>query len=266
MTIPFSSISLPDRTEKPRTEGLTMLLDKRLSLNELNDLLNVAGNYIDIAKFGWGTSRVFPQEVVKQKIELLTNNQILVGPGGTLFEVAFAQNKIDEFLNDARELRFTYIEISDGTVKIPHETKLECIRKAKEYGFEVFSEIGKKDPVNDKRYTLDEKIENAKKELDAGSSHIILEARESGTVGVFDSDGKIIPEFVERFTSDIGLNKIIFEAPQRQQQEWLITNLGTSVNLGNIAPEDCINLETLRCGLRSDTLKQFHMEKNFYIY
>lgn len=265
MSHPFEAISLPLRSKKPRNSGFTMVLDKNLSIQSLQGLLETAAEYIDLIKFGWGTSKIFPIEILRKKIELSRMHEILVGPGGTFFEIAYAQNKFHEFLTEAKDMGLTCIEISDGTVKIPHEKKIESIKKAKSFGFTVLSEIGKKDPVKDKRYSIDERVNNALDELHAGAFKVIMEARESGTVGIFDADGKVIPEFVEKMISKIGMENIVFEAPLTTQQEWFISNLGPSINLGNIAPGDCINLETLRCGLRSATLTEYHVDKTSII-
>ena len=193
----FTSIALPPRSQKPRESGITMVLDKNMGVNSLQEFLVAAGDYVDIVKFGWGTSNIFPPNIVREKIKLLSEHNVLVCPGGTLFEVAFAQNKVDSFFEEAKELGFTCIEISDGTVDIPHDKKLDAIKKAQNSGFTVISEVGKKNPITDKRDSFDERISNAKKELAAGSYKVIIEARESGSVGVYDNEGEIIPEMVE---------------------------------------------------------------------
>jgi 2-phosphosulfolactate phosphatase len=257
----FRSISLPSRPEKPRKSGITMVLDKNMGINTMKEFLESCGDYVDLVKFGWGTSNIFPPKIIREKIKILNEYNVLVCPGGTLFEVAYAQNKVDSFLSEAKELGFSCIEISDGTVDIPHDEKLKAIKKAKESGFIVISEVGKKNPITDKRYSFDERIKNAKKELEYGSYKIIIEARESGSVGVYDDEGDILSEMVERLVSELGAENIIFESPLHKQQIWFITNLGNSVNLGNIPPDSCINLETLRRGLRSDTLAEYHIDK-----
>jgi len=257
----FTSIALPHRSQKPRTSGITMVLDKNMGINSMKEFLESAGNYVDLVKFGWGTSNIIPPEIVREKIKLLNEHNVLVCPGGTLFEVAYAQNKVDLFLKEAKELGFSSVEISDGIVDIPHDEKLRAIRDAKELGFIVISEVGKKNPITDKRYSLDERINNATKELEAGSYKVIIEARESGSVGVYDNEGEILPEVVEKLVSKLGAENLIFETPLHKQQIWFITNIGNSVNLGNIPPDSCINLETLRRGLRADTLAEYHIDK-----
>ena len=257
----FKNIKLPFRPPKPRQVGFTMVLDKGMGIQALTDFLNTCSAYVDLVKFGWGTSMVLPGDIVNRKIELITESGVLVCPGGTLTEIAYIRNSVDQFLNEANDLKFTCIEVSDGIIKMPHENKLDLIKKARNHGFIVISEVGKKFPVEDKRYSIDERTDNAIKELEAGSFKVIIEARESGSCGIFDEEGEVIPEYVEKLVSRIGIHNIIFEAPRVMQQQWLISNLGNSVNLGNVFPEDCINLETLRCGLRAGTLKEYHLDK-----
>ena len=256
----FQCISLPFRPPKPRTVGLTMMLDKNLGLQGLKDFLDAAAEYVDIVKFGWGTARVFPRDLICRKVELLRRHHVSVCPGGTFLEVAYAQNRVPAFLKEADEIGFDCIEVSDGTLSIPHDDKLDMIRRAKDAGFTVVSEVGKKNEMEDRRYSIPERTEHALKELAAGSFKVISEARECGSFGIFDKSGEIIPEFLEQFASQVGGHNIIFEAPIVHQQQWLISNLGNAVNLGNIPPDSCINLETLRCGLRSGTLKEYHLD------
>jgi len=257
----FESISLPVRPVKPRNVGITMVLDKDLGVRGLTDLIEVASSYIDILKLGWGTSRVSARNVVQHKIELLKQNDILVCPGGTLLEVAYVQNAVDSFLDEAKQIGFNCIEVSDGIIQMIHGDKLNLIKKCIDHGFTVISEVGKKYPIEDKRYSISEKIDDALKELESGSFKVIIEARESGAFGIFDEHGEVIPEQVEGLVSQVGIHNIIFEAPRVEQQQWLISNLGNSVNLGNIPPAGCINLETLRCGLRVGTLRLYHLDR-----
>lgn len=238
-----------------------MVLDKGMGPAVLSDWLSVAGEYVDIVKFGWGTSGVIPAEILRDKIAQLRASDILVCPGGTFTEIAYVQGRVKEYLAGARELGFMCIEVSDGTVEMPHESKLALIRQARDGGFTVLAEVGKKFELDEQRYPLQQRIEDALAELQAGATKIIVEARESGSFGIFDKHGEIIPEYLEGFLSGVGIHNSIFEAPRVAQQQWLITNLGNSVNLGNVAPEDCVNLETLRLGLRAGTLKEYHLAK-----
>ncbi len=251
----FEIIDIVNRAEKPRDVGLTMVLDKGLGYHAAQDLMEYASEYIDIIKLGWGTHRLCSEEVVKRKIQLYTDNSILVSNGGTLFEIAYLQRKIDEFFEYARQVGLSSIEISDGSIRISREERSEIIRKCKNMGFEVFTEVGKKDPLEDAGLTIDYRLQEAKSDLDAGATKVIMEARESGKgIGVYDKEGKIKEDMVQKLTEGIGLKNIMFEAPEKSQQVYLILNLGPEVNLGNIKPEDVIPLETLRRGLRGDTL------------
>ena len=251
----FEIIDIVNRAEKPRDVGLTMVLDKGLGYHAAQDLMEYASEYIDIIKLGWGTHRLCSEEIVKRKIQLYTDSSILVSNGGTLFEIAYQQRKVDEFFVYARQVGLSSIEISDGSIRISREERSEIIRKCKNMGFEVFTEVGKKDPLEDALLTIDYRIKEAKSDLDAGATKVIMEARESGKgIGVYDKEGKIKEDMVQKLTEGIGLKNIMFEAPEKSQQVYLILNLGPEVNLGNIKPEDVIPLETLRRGLRGDTL------------
>ena len=251
----FEIIDIVNRAEKPRDVGLTMVLDKGLGYHAAQDLMEYASEYIDIIKLGWGTHRLCSEEIVKRKIQLYTDSSILVSNGGTLFEIAYQQRKVDEFFVYARQVGLRSIEISDGSIRISREERSEIIRKCKNMGFDVFTEVGKKDPLEDARLTIDYRLKEAKSDLDAGATKVIMEARESGKgIGVYDKEGKIKEDMVNKLTEGIGLKNIMFEAPEKSQQVYLILNLGPEVNLGNIKPEDVIPLETLRRGLRGDTL------------
>jgi len=259
VTQAFSVIQRPFRPAKPRSSGLTMVLDKGLGVAALKDWLQIAGKHVDIVKLGWGTSGVVPEDVLREKIRILRESEILVCPGGTFLEIAYAQRRVPAFLQAARELGFSCIEVSDGTVAMSHADKVQLIARARDQGFTVMSEIGKKFAVEDKRYPLAQRIDDLQAELRAGAAKVIVEARETGTFGIFDDDGEIVPEQLEGLLAAAGIQQILFEAPRPAQQQWLVSNLGNSVNLGNVAPEDCINLETLRLGFRAGTLKEYHL-------
>lgn len=255
----FQKITLPPRAEKPRTEGLTMVLDKNLGINGLRDLLETGAHAIDLVKFGWGTSATQTAELIRQKCALLRQYNTMACPGGTLTELAYLQGKLDWFLDEARSLGFTCIEVSDGTVPIPHDEKLGIIAKAIQAGFKVTSEVGSKLSEEDKRITLDDRVEQIETELAAGAWKVIIEARESGTQGIFDSKGTTQIDLLHQLLERVDPSNLIFEAPMRNQQTDLILSIGNQINLGNVAPQDVIPLETLRLGLRSDTLRYYHM-------
>ncbi len=243
------------RDEKPRNKGITMVLDKGLGLETAESLMNISGEYVDYLKFGWGTSIVHEQEIIKAKVEMYKQHQITPYTGGTLFELAYMNGKLEEFFQEARNLGFPAIEISDGSTNIVHNDKLNCIKRAKQEGFEVLSEVGKKDPSLDKELTLDERIKNMQEELDAGSSLIIVEAREGGkNIGIFDKSGNAKEDEIDYILENIDQNRILWEAPNKNQQVFFILKLGNTVNLGNVSSDEITSLETLRRGLRGDTL------------
>lgn len=243
------------REEKPRSGGLTMVLDKGLGLETANSLMDISGEYVDYLKFGWGTSIVHEQDIIKAKVDMYKNHDITPYTGGTLFELAYKADKLEEFFAEAHNLGFPAVEISDGSTKISHEDKLECIGLAKDDGFEVLSEVGKKDPTLDKELTIDERISQMKDELNAGSSLIIVEAREGGkNIGIFDKSGNAKEDEIDVIVDEIDNRKILWEAPNKDQQVFFILKFGNTVNLGNISSDDITSLETLRRGLRGDTL------------
>ena len=243
------------REEKPRSKGITMVLDKGLGLETAESLMDISGEYVDYLKFGWGTSIVHEQEIIKAKVEMYKAHDITPYTGGTLFELAYMNEKLEEFFQEAHDLGFPAIEISDGSINIPHEKKVECIKLAKENGFEVLSEVGKKDPNLDKELTLDERIQYMQEELEAGSSLIIVEAREGGkNIGIFDKSGNAKEDEIDYILDNFDGDKLLWEAPNKDQQVFFILKLGNTVNLGNVSSDDITSLETLRRGLRGDTV------------
>ncbi|WP_299523443.1 phosphosulfolactate synthase [uncultured Methanobrevibacter sp.] len=246
---------LKEREEKPRQKGITMVLDKGLGLETAESLMNISGDYVDYLKFGWGTSIVHEQEIIKNKVDMYKAHNITPYTGGTLFELAYMNNKLEDFFQEAHNLGFEAIEISDGSTTITHDKKLECIELAKKDGFEVLSEVGKKDPNLDKELTLDERISYMQSELESGSSLIIVEAREGGkNIGIFDKSGNAKEDEIDYIIDNFNGDKILWEAPNKDQQVFFILKLGNSVNLGNVSTDDITSLETLRRGLRGDTV------------
>lgn len=254
----FAAIDLPPRSTKPRSSGLTMVLDKNLGLAALDDLLGTAAPAVDLVKFGWGTSATQAADLVRRKCALLAAHQVLACPGGTLGELAWQQGRFGPFLAEARSLGFSCIEVSDGTVDMPHGEKLALIRRALDAGFHVTSEVGSKNTETDRAMGPDERIAQIQAELACGAWKVIIEARESGTHGIFDAQGATRHDLFDQITEHVDADRLIFEAPQRAQQTELLLSLGNRVNLGNIAPADVVGLETLRLGLRSDTMRHFH--------
>lgn len=246
---------LKKREEKPRKKGITMVLDKGLGLETAESLMNISGDYVDYLKFGWGTSIVHEQDIIKDKVAMYKSHNITPYTGGTLFELAYMNDKLEEFFQEAHDLGFEAIEVSDGSTTISHDKKLECIESAKKDGFEVLSEVGKKDPGLDKELSLDERIDYMQNELESGSSLIIVEAREGGkNIGIYDKSGNAKEDEIDYILDNFDGNKILWESPNKDQQVFFILKLGNDVNLGNVSTDDITSLETLRRGLRGDTV------------
>ena len=244
----------PYRVEKPRKNGITMMLDKGMGLRVLEDLMEVSGEYIDFAKFGWGTSALHDRELIQNKAEMYLSYDVNPYPGGTLFELAYMKNKFSEFLDEADKLGLTAIEISDGSTIISPEERRNIISETKDRGFIVISEVGKKNPQDDCKLDTDDRVKLINSDINAGSDRILIEAREGGKgIGIYDECGNIKENELE-ILAKTNMEKIIWQAPHKNQQPDLILKFGPNVNLGNIAPEEVTSLETLRRGLRGDTL------------
>ncbi|MDQ3394602.1 MAG: phosphosulfolactate synthase [Bacteroidota bacterium] len=243
---------IPVRTEKPRSTGFTMAMDKGLSLREAEDFISVCSNYVDIIKLGWATSYLTPY--LKEKIKIYQDAGIPTYFGGTLFEAFLVRGQFEDYRRVLDKYEMTYAEVSDGSIELDHDIKCEYIRKLCTQ-VTVLSEVGSKDA--EKIIPPYKWIKLMQAELDAGSWKVIGEAREGGTVGLFRSTGEVRSGLVEEILTKIPFEKIIWEAPQKEQQVWFIKLLGTNVNLGNIAPNEIIPLETIRLGLRGDTFNHF---------
>jgi phosphosulfolactate synthase len=233
----------------PRAGGLTHVIDKGLGPRAWVDVLETSGDYIDIVKLGWGTAYVTPN--LKQKLDVLKAKPVVIG--GTFFEAVYVRDKIDEYKSWLSELGLTHVEISDGTVEIPRERKLELIADFAR-DFTVLSEVGSKD--SSVEYETEDWTTWLGEELEAGAWKVITEAREGGSSGIFDSSGGMRTELIGEIAEAIGPEQIIFEAPTKASQAWFVKQFGSTVNLGNIPPDEVIPLETLRLGLRGDTLKE----------
>jgi phosphosulfolactate synthase len=234
---------------EPRAAGLTHVIDKGLGPRAWEDVLETSGPYIDVVKLGWGTAYVTPN--LRAKLEVLREKPVVIG--GTFFEVVYAKGKVDEYKRWVADLGLTHVEISDGTVEIPREEKLELIADLAR-DFTVLSEVGSKD--SSVEYSADDWKTWLREELDAGAWKVITEAREGGTAGIFDSSGGMRTELIAEIAEAVGAADVIFEAPTKASQAWFVKALGPEVNLGNIPPDEVIPLETLRLGLRGDTLKE----------
>lgn len=245
------------RCEKPRTQGLTMVLDKGTGLSAFCDLLEVASPFLDIYKLGFGTCVLYPPSLLRRKLEIAKDYGLQIMPGGTFFEIAHRRAPVGAYMKTLHSLGFNAVEISDGTFPLSAHKRQEAIACAVETGLTVFTEFGKK--AAHYRAERDELLETLEADLYAGASYVIVEARESGTVGVCDGNGKIDSGFVQEIAQAAGdlRHRLIWEAPQKEQQVCLLQALGSDVNLGNIACTDALSLETLRRGLRSDTAVAF---------
>jgi len=252
VNLPF----LPERSQRPRQSGVTMMMDKGLSLRQAEDFIESSGHLSDLIKLGFGTSVV--SNNLKEKIKLYQNAGLKVYLGGTLFEAFLIRGKFDEYIRFAKSLGLDTAEVSDGSIVLPHEEKCKYINKLSKE-FTVLSEVGSKEAgilIAPARW-----ISMMKSELDAGSWKVIAEARESGNVGIYRPNGSAHVVLVNRIVSKIPPDKILWEAPIKSQQAWFIKHFGSNVNLGNIAHDDVIPLETLRLGLRGDTFFQFLPEE-----
>ncbi|HKF19663.1 MAG TPA: phosphosulfolactate synthase [Candidatus Dormibacteraeota bacterium] len=242
-------LDLAPRVAKPRAIGLTHVIDRGTPLPALETVVEWIGDVVDVWKFGWGTAYVDP--AVRSKVDILRRHEILSCPGGTLLEVACLRGRADRFLGWAAEVGFTAVEVSNGATGMSGSDKRLLIREASRY-FHVLSEVGSKDP----RVVLQPAAweTDVRADVEAGARWVVLEGRESGSVGLYDPQGRVKEDLVAQVTAAIGLERLVFEAPRKEQQAWFIRHFGPDVNLGNISPDDVLGLETLRLGLRADTI------------
>jgi phosphosulfolactate synthase len=248
----FTLPHIPERDSKPRKNGVTMVMDKGLSLREAENFLDSSAELVDIIKLGFGTSYVMKN--LEEKIKLYKNAGMMVYLGGTLFEAFIVRNMFEDYQKLLDKYKLECAEVSDGSIDLKHTTKCEYIQKLSK-NYTVFSEVGSKEEgmiIHPSKW-----ITMMKSELEAGSSKVIAEARESGTVGIYHSSGKTHTMLVDKITAKVKAENIMWEAPLKSQQVWFIKQFGHNVNLGNIAPSEAVGLETLRLGLRGDTFFQF---------
>jgi len=243
---------LPERTAKPRNSGYTMAMDKGLSVREAEDFMSVSAGYVDVVKLGWATSYVTPN--LKEKLAVYKSAGIPVYFGGTLFEAFVVRNQFEDYLRVMDKYELDHVEVSDGSIDLPHDVKCDYIQKLAKRAT-VLSEVGSKD--EQKVIPPYKWIQLMNKELEAGAWKVIGEAREGGNVGLFRPTGEVREGLVDEILTQIPFESIIWEAPQKAQQVWFIKLLGANVNLGNIAPNEIIPLETIRLGLRGDTFNHF---------
>lgn len=241
------------RSDKPRTAGRTMVIDKGLGILAFEDLLQTAGDYIDMIKIGFGTPVLYPYPVLKTKVELARSYGIAVFPGGTFLEVAVAQRRVGDFFRTVRSIGFTGVEVSDGTIELGRDERSDLIRTARDAELLVYTEYGKK--VFGSTIETEQLAYTVSMDMDCGAELVTIEGRESGVgVGIYDASGACRDDQLEAVLAAVPQRGcLLWEAPQKEQQVHLIRRIGAGVNLGNIAPADVLSLEALRRGLRSDT-------------
>jgi phosphosulfolactate synthase len=246
-------LDLPSRPQKPRETGLTHVIDTGLSPADAEGLMKTSAEFIDLIRLGFGSAYV--TGALREKIDLYRANGVPVALGGTLTELAWLQNRVDGLREWLKELEIEHVEVSSGSVPIPPDDKAELIRTLAA-DFTVFAEVGEKDPAAILApYRWVELIEQA---LEAGAAQVVCEGRAAGDAGMYRPDGEARTGLIDEIVHRVDFHRLIFEAPKVHQQVWFIEHIGPDVNLGNIRPDDVIPLETLRLGLRADTLHLFH--------
>src|SRR5215470_13748026 len=248
----FNLTQIPERHLKPRIKGITMVMDKGLSVTEAQNFMSVSHPHVDIVKLGFGTSFVTPN--LREKIEVYRSYDIPVYFGGTLFEAFLIRNQFEDYISICKEYGISYMEVSDGSINIPHAEKCGYIEKLAKHGT-VLSEVGSKDAAH--IIPPYKWIELMSAELSAGAAYVIAEAREAGNVGIYRGSGEVREGLVQEILTQIPSEKIIWEAPQKAQQLYFLELLGCNANLGNIAPHEVISLEAMRLGLRGDSFSLF---------
>ena len=253
----FEFLPMPERSAKPRSAGLTMVIDTGLGYRYTEDLLEICADYIDLWKLGWATTQLQPLDIVRRKVELLRSHDISVCNGGTLLELSEHQNRASELFAELREMGADATEISSGSLDIAPDRVCELIAEAREAGLVPYCEVGCKLPERD--LAADEYNAQLKQFLAAGAEKVIVEARESGaSVGLMDAAGEVQLARMQAALDGVDPARVIFEAPRKSQQIFFLREFGPETNLGNIAPTDVISVETLRRGLRGDTVEDFY--------
>lgn len=253
----FNLTQIPERNLKPRDHGITMVMDKGLSIQEVSNFMSVASPHVDVVKLGFGTAFVTPN--LKEKLEVYKSFGMPVYFGGTLFEAFLIRNQFDEYIKICKEFGVSFMEVSDGSITIPHAEKCGYIEKLCKHGV-VLSEVGSKDAAH--IMPPYKWIELMRDELSAGSTYVIAEAREAGNVGIYRGSGEVREGLVQEILTQIPEEKILWEAPQKAQQLYFLELIGCNVNLGNIAPSEVISLEAMRIGLRGDTFELYLTKEN----
>jgi phosphosulfolactate synthase len=244
----FNLTQIPERTLQPRANGITMVMDKGLSIQEAKHFMDISYPHVDVVKLGFGTAFVTPK--LKEKLEVYRSYNVPIYFGGTLFEAFLVRNQFNDYIDVCKEFGISYVEVSDGSITIPHAEKCGYIEKLTKH-FTVLSEVGSKDAAH--IIPPYKWIELMKAELSAGSTYVIAEAREAGNVGIYRGSGEVREGLVQEILTQVPSEKILWEAPQKAQQLYFLELIGCNVNLGNIAPAEVIALEAMRIGLRGDT-------------
>ena len=253
----FEFLPMPERSEKPRSTGLTMVIDTGLGYRYTDDLLEICADYIDLWKLGWATTQLQPLDVVRRKVELLRSHNISVCNGGTLLELSEHQQKASELFAELREMGADATELSSGSLDIEPQRICELIAEAREAGLVPYCEVGRK--LSERDLEASEYNAQLKQFLEAGAEKVIVEARESGaSVGLMDDGGDVQLERMQAALAGVDTDRVIFEAPRKSQQIFFLREFGPETSLGNIAPTDVISVETLRRGLRGDTVEDFY--------
>lgn len=248
----FNLSQIPERTARPRTHGITMVMDKGLSIQEVKNFMSIAQPHVDMVKLGFGTSFVTPN--LREKLDVYRSFDMPVYFGGTLFEAFLIRNQFDDYISICKDYGVSYMEVSDGSITIPHAEKCGYIEKLTKYGI-VLSEVGSKDAAH--IIPPYKWIELMRAELSAGSTYVIAEAREAGNVGIYRGSGEVREGLVQEILTQIPEERILWEAPQKAQQLYFLELIGCNVNLGNIAPSEVLPLEAMRIGLRGDTFNLY---------
>ncbi len=248
-----------DRLGKPRSRGLTMVIDKGMGVSAAGEFLDMASQYVDIVKLSFGTSALYPEDILMRKTEMLKDRGVFVCPGGTFAEVALIQGKFNAYLDYAERVGFDWIEVSDGSIELSMEDRQAAVNEAKNRGFRVMTEVGKKHP--DDSLSVPDLARQMLRDLETGANYVVLEARESGRgVTIFGPDGSVQQDGLRVILSIIDephRDRIIWEAPRAAQQREFVLGFGPNVNLGNVSPDEVLAVEALRLGLRGDTLREY---------
>lgn len=252
-------VPFDDRVGKPRSRGLTMVIDKGMGISAAREFLDMASQYVDIVKLSFGTSALYPEDILMRKTEMLRAGGVFVCPGGTFAELALIQGQFNAYLDHAERVGFDWIEVSDGSIELSTADRQRAVHDAKSRGFRVMTEVGKKHP--DDSVSVQELARQMVQDLETGADYVVLEARESGRgVTIFGPDGSVRPEGLREILAavdDSRRDHIIWEAPRPAQQREFVLGFGPNVNLGNVPPGEILAVEALRLGLRGDTLREY---------